>query len=339
VKAKSKASIDPPVILPLYNYKRLLKKVLNWAGLVFFIMAAVAIYSQLAKYSFSEIKDAMFSIPKKNFVYAMTACIMGYIVLAVYDRLALRYVGRTLAPWKWLLAGFLGFAVSNNAGTAVVSGAAIRYRLYTRWRFRIPEIFKMIMFSGFTYLVGCLFLVVIGYFLVPKDMRSTSVVAIAYWPCLGALIIYFLLAAFYEKGINMGEYTLRMPSVGTAVMQGTLGTCDSLFASLVLYSVLYPLLKLPFDVYLGVFVISQVLGVFTPVPGALGVFEGLFLFLLPAAEGNEAAVFGALIAYRVIYFLIPLVIAGLTMFIIPLCIRYRNYRKKKLCQADLRTEE
>ena len=299
---------------PTSKYKKLIKKALNWAGVVFFIMAAVAIYSQLAKYSLAEIKYAMFSIPGINLFYALAACFVGYCVLAVYDRLALRYVGRTLDAWKWMLAGFLGFAVSNNAGTAVVSGAAIRYRLYTRWKFRMPEIFKMIMFSGFTYLVGCLFLVVVGYFLVPQDMRSSSIVAMAFWPCLATLIFYFILAAFFEGGIKMGDYSLKMPSVGTAAMQAALGTCDSLFASLVLYSVLYPLVKVPFDIYLGVFVISQVLGVFTPVPGALGVFEGLFLFLLPVAEGQHAAVFGALIAYRVIYFLIPLIIAGLIMF-------------------------
>ena len=315
-----KSTLEHPVL----NYKRLIKKALNWAGVVFFIMAAVAIYTQLAKYSLAEIKNAMFSIPGINLVYALAACIVGYVVLAVYDRLALRYIGRTLAAWKWLLAGFLGFAVSNNAGTAVVSGAAIRYRLYTRWRFRMPEIFKMIMFSGFTYLVGCLFLVVVGYFLVPHDMKSSSVVAMAFWPCLAALVIYFILAAFYRGGIKMGDYSLKMPSVGTAAMQAALGTCDSLFASLVLYSVLYPLIQVPFDIYVGVFVISQVLGVFTPVPGALGVFEGLFLLLLPTAKGNEAAVFGALIAYRVIYFLIPLIVAGLIM----LPIFFTKHRKK-----------
>jgi len=310
----------------MLNNKKLIKKVLNWAGVVFFIMAVFAIRFELGRYSLAEVVNAMLSIPYKNHVYALMACFAGYAILALYDRLALRYIGRTLAMWKWLLAGFLGFAVSNNAGTAIASGGAIRYRLYTRWKFRMPEIFKMVVFSGFTYLVGCLFLVVVGYFLVPQDRRSTSAVAFAFWPCLGLFITYFAFAAFYKRELRVGGHTLKMPTVGTAAIQAALGTCDSLLASLVLYSVLYPLVQVPFVMYVGVFVISQVLGVFTPVPGALGVFEGLFLFLFPAAEGNEAAVFGALIAYRVIYFLIPLVVAGLMMFVIPLYIKYR--RKK-----------
>ncbi|MCL2673522.1 MAG: hypothetical protein FWF01_03975 [Alphaproteobacteria bacterium] len=310
-----------------------MKKVINWIGVVFFIMAVLSIYTQLGRHSMADIKAAMLAIPGRNLAYALAACVMGYVVLAMYDRLALRYIGRTLEPWKWLLAGFLGFAISNNAGTAVVSGAAIRYHLYTRWKFRMNEIFKMIIFSGFTYLVGCLFLVVAGSFLIPQDMRSSATVTLAFWPCLVVLVGYFAMAAFYKRELRVGEYSMKMPTVGTATMQAALGMCDSLLASLVLYSVLYPLVQVPFNIYVGVFVISQVLGVFTPVPGALGVFEGLFLFLLPDARGNEAAVFGALIAYRVIYFLIPLIV---TSIIILLVLPYMRFRKGQHIPAWIR---
>jgi len=236
-------------------------------------------------------------------------------VLALYDRLAIRYVGRTLAVWKWLLAGFLGFAISNNAGTAVVSGAAIRYSLYTRRKFRMHEIFSMIIFSGFTYFIGCISIVVAGYFLISKDMEGAYLVSVAFWPCLAAFITYFALAAFYKKSIDMGGYYIRMPSVGTAAMQATLGMSESLVSSFVLYLVLSPLVEIPFHVFVGVFIISHALGMLTPVPGALGVFEGLFMLLLPIEKGYEPAVFGALIARRVIYFLIPLMIAGLIMLL------------------------
>jgi len=317
----------------LSNYKKLIKKVLNWAGVVFFMVAVAAVYSQLARHSLAEIKEAIFSIPIRNLVYALITCAGAYAVLALYDRLALRYVGRTLDTWKWMLAGFLGFAISNNAGSALVSGAAIRYRLYTRWKFRMHEIFRMIIFSGFTYLVGYLFMIVSGYFFIPQDMRGSSAVAVAFWPCVIVFAVYFVLAAVYKRGIPMGDYTLKMPTVGTAAMQTALGACDVLFTSLVLYSVLYPLVQVPFKMYVGVFVVSHALGMLTPVPGALGLFEALFLFFFPA-EGHEAAVFGALIAYRVVYFLIPLVIAGLIMLLIPPYLKYR--RKKFIREQNIR---
>jgi phosphatidylglycerol lysyltransferase len=297
-----------------------MKKVLKWAGLVFFVMAVVAVYSQLSKYSLSEIKDALLSIPVENIGYAALACIAGYLVLSCYDFVALKYIGKRLSVWKWMLAGLLGFAITNNAGTAIVSGAAIRYRLYTRWRIHMPDIFKMILFSGVTYLIGCMISIVIGYFLIPPELMHTAVVKFAFWPCLAIIVFYFSVALFFTKAhkeAHVGHKHFKMPRPKVVAMQCFVGTFDAFFASLVLYAVLYPLMPVSFAAHLGAYVIAQALGVFTPVPGALGVFEGLYIFLLPGAEENAAVVFGALIAYRIIYFLIPLIFAGITMFILP----------------------
>jgi len=284
-------------------------------------MAAVAVYSQLSRYSLAEIRFALFSIPAINLVYALLASVVGYFVLTLYDRLALFYIGRQLAAWKWMLAGFLGFAISNNAGTAVVSGAAIRYRLYTGWKFRMHEIFSMIMFSGVTYLVGCVAIIVIGSFIIPQNIDGVSIVNVAFWPSLAALAAYFAVATFYKRDVEIGGYLLRVPSMGVATMQALLGMTEALVASVILYSLLSPLVDIPFYMYVGVFVVANALAVLTPVPGALGVFEGLFMLLLPIEEGCEPAVFGALIARRIIYFLIPLLAAGFVM--LPLFIRRR----------------
>ena len=121
------------------NTKRLLKKLLSWSGLFFFALAAFMIYKQLSKYSFDEIKNAIVDVPARNIVYACIASFCGYVALSSYDFLALKYIHRKLATWKWIFAGFLGFAVSNNAGHAIISGGAIRYRLYTRWRVNASE--------------------------------------------------------------------------------------------------------------------------------------------------------------------------------------------------------
>jgi len=66
-------------------------------------------------------------------------------------------------------------------------------------------------------------------------------------------------------------------------------------------------------VFMGVFIIAQVLGVFSQVPGGLGVFEGLFMYIIPG-EHNQALLFGALIAYRIIYYLLPLLLSAVVLF-------------------------
>ena len=101
-----------------------------------------------------------------------------------------------------MLAGMLGFAISNNAGHAVVSGGAIRYRLYTRWRVPGSDIIKMLTFSGFTFFLGYAAVAVIGYFLVPQDMFAQSASASVgivglFIACLSACLLHLCLRVCY----------------------------------------------------------------------------------------------------------------------------------------------
>ena len=90
-----------------FKTKRLLKKIVSWSGLFFFVVAAYMIYHQLSKYKLEDIKDALVSIPAHNLFLACMASLGGYVALSSYDFLALRYIGRKLAPWKWIFAGFI----------------------------------------------------------------------------------------------------------------------------------------------------------------------------------------------------------------------------------------
>lgn len=299
--------------------KRCLKKMISYAGFLFFGIAAFMLYQQLSKYNFSDIKQALVNIPDQNLWLSITASLLGYIALSSYDYLALKYIGRTLETWKWVFVGFIGFSISNNAGHAIVSGGAIRYRFYTRWRFKGSEIIKMVMFSGMTYLIACFFLIIIGYILTPNQTFgektgyhfTTQVITFI---SLCGLIGYFCICLWYKKTIRLKNLSFKIPSVKMAIAQVLLGGADILMASLVLYFVLIPFIDIPFSIFIGIYIIAQILGVFSQVPGGLGVFEGLFLFILPA-EVNSAYLFGALIAYRLIYYLLPLAISGIALTI------------------------
>ena len=72
--------------------------------------------------------------------------------------------------------------------------------------------------------------------------------------------------------------------------------------------------KIDFMTFMGAFIIAQVLGVYSQVPGGLGIFELVFSNILPGQD-NQAILFGALIAYRIIYYLLPLVISGVALFV------------------------
>ncbi|MDR1361287.1 MAG: lysylphosphatidylglycerol synthase domain-containing protein [Rickettsiales bacterium] len=322
--------------------KRLFKKIVSWAGLFFFLVAAGMLYWQLRNYSLYDIARALWHIPFINLVWASIACLTGYIALSFYDFLALRYIGKMVAWWKWMLAGMLGFAISNNAGHAVVSGGAIRYRLYTRWRIRAGEIVKILTFNGFTYFLGCAAIMICGYFMVPHDLFSSSIGASIgihglFLFCCASLGAYFAMTAFFaKKTIKIGELHFAVPTTRQAIFQMTLGLIDSALAGLVLYFCLIPFVELPFTMFIGIFVIAQTAGVFSQVPGGIGVFESIFLLALPG-DVARADIFGALLAFRIIYYVIPLIGAGGLFLLYENLLRARM--KRWLAEAKAATDK
>jgi phosphatidylglycerol lysyltransferase len=309
--------------------KRLLKKIISWSGILFFLVAVGMLYWQLRNYSLMDIARALWHIPFINLVWASIAALLGYIALSFYDYLALRYIGKMVSWWKWMLAGILGFAISNNAGHAVVSGGAIRYRLYTRWRIRAGDIVKLLTYNGFTYFLGCAAIMGLGYFLVPHSLFSDSVGASIgihglFIFCVASLGAYFAMTQlFRNKTIRLGELHFQIPTTRAAFFQTLLGILDSVLAGLVLYFCLIPFVQIPFSTFIGLFVIAQVAGVFSQVPGGIGVFESIFLLALPG-EVNRADIFGALLAYRIIYYVLPLIGAGGLFFI------YENWLRARM---------
>lgn len=309
--------------------KRLLKKIIKFFGLFVFVLAIFMLYRQLQGHSLREIGNAFLSIPKMNLIYALIACFIGYVALSLYDYIALRYINKKVSWWKWMLAGVLGFAISNNAGHAVVSGGAIRYRLYTRWRIRAGDIVKMLTFSGFTYFLGCASIVIFGYFLVPHSLFSESVgasvgISSLFIFCCAAVGAYFAITLLFRgKSINIGKLKFKIPKTRDAIYQTILGITDSVLAGMVLYFCLIPFVDIPFTTYLGLFVIAQTAGVFSQVPGGIGVFESIFLVALPV-EISSVNIFAALLAFRVIYYVLPLLGAG-GLFII-----YERWLRKRM---------
>ena len=307
--------------------RRLFKKLISYAGLFFFILAAGMLYWQLRKYSLHDIARALLNIPMHDLFFACISCFLGYLSLSLYDYLALDYVDRKVSWWKWMLAGMLGFAISNNAGSALVSGGAIRYRLYTRWRVPGSDIIKMLTFSGITYFLGAAAIAIIGFFLIPRDIIADSIgINGLFAICVALVAVYFGLTLFFRnKSIKIGQILFKVPTTRTAFIQMILGNADSVCAGMVLYFCIRTYIDMPFVVFIGLYVIAMVAGIFSQVPGGIGVFESIFLVVLPDTV-DKANIFGALLAYRIIYYLLPLIGAGSLFFVYERWLRARMKR-------------
>jgi len=281
-------------------------------GLLFFLLAVGMLYWQLRSRSISDILDFMTDIPIVNIICALVLCVAEYLTLSCYDCLALHYIGKKLRWWKWMLAGMMGFVISNNAGNAAISGGAIRYRLYTRWRIKAGDIVKMLTFSGFTYYLGAAAVVVAGYNLLPDETVAMTVMLFG---CCVFLAAYFGSCLFFQgKTFKIGQLAFRVPSLATAITQTALGMTDSILAGLVLYFLTMHIAPISVVQFVAIFVVAQSAGIFAQVPGGIGVFEGVVMLVMPESV-DQAALFGSLIAFRIVYYLVPLVSVGTTFFI------------------------
>ncbi|MGL5611974.1 phosphatidylglycerol lysyltransferase domain-containing protein, partial [Cetobacterium sp.] len=98
---------------------------------------------------------------------------------------------------------------------------------------------------------------------------------------------------------------------------------DWVSLSFVLYFALPPHNRIDFFHFLAIFIIAQILGFLSNVPGGIGVFDLIFLTLLGGAYSSDKII-GALLVYRIAYFFIPLLVAFTIFTIYHLFIRKDN---------------
>lgn len=124
---------------------------------------------------------------------------------------------------------------------------------------------------------------------------------------LGVSLAYLTLCALWRKPITFAGYHLRPPSLPLAIAQVALASIDAVAASTVIYVLLPDDLGLSYQSFLPIYLIAATASVLSLVPGGLGVFETAMTML--TAPPSKAAALSALFAYRMIYFVAPLLIA------------------------------
>src|SRR3954469_15506582 len=124
--------------------------VLLFAGAVFVLR------SELRQHSLSEILSELRSFSPLRLVLAFGATLLSFLALAGYDALSLAALGRRLAFRRVAYAAFLGYAFANPLPLSVVTGAAVRYRLYSQWGLGKGEAARVMTLNTVTYVVGLL---------------------------------------------------------------------------------------------------------------------------------------------------------------------------------------
>jgi glycosyltransferase 2 family protein len=276
--------------------------------------AGYLLYRTWSQYAFDDVMRALMSIPKTNLALGLFFAACSYFCLAWNDWLGVRYAGRPLPFRQTALASFTGLSIGHNVGLAALSSGAVRYRFYSRWGLGAEEIARIIVFCGATVALGLSTLGSIGLFLRPDDAArmtglSTSAVSGMALLCLAFPILYLGLSAVLRTPLRIRTWQFDMPVFRLAVGQVVVGTVNFAFVAASLHQMLSAIGEASYLKVATASITANIAAIISHVPGGLGVLEATIVHVLPGAES-----IAAVIAYRVIYYVIPLAI-GIPLFV------------------------
>ncbi|SEL70695.1 phosphatidylglycerol lysyltransferase [Pseudoxanthomonas sp. GM95] len=241
---------------------------------------------------------------------ALLATAVSFFSLTFYDASALRYAGARVPYRVVAKTAFIAYALSNMIGLGVFTGGAVRLRLYGAAGVEAGLITRAIAFNALAFGLG---ISVVGAVGVLLDAASLAPLAhVPVWVlqavCIAALLAAAVLLWACRKGeFAAGPVRIRLPAPWLAWQQLGVSVVDIVASAAVLWWLL-PEGAIDFSAFVGFYAAAMVLGVISHVPGGLGVFEAVMLLALGGRVPSESLA-GALVLYRLIYYVLPLLLA------------------------------
>ena len=282
-------------------------------GVVLFGVALYVLDRQLHEHTVAEVRQRLRAIPASTLALALALTAVSYTILTSFDGLALRYLRKQIPYPRVALTSFIAYVFSMDLGLSVFGSSAIRYRLYSLWGLSVTEVGVVVAFTTLTFWLGLLgfggALLAITPIAIPDTLHlplaSTRPIGLALF---AGLIGYLAFSVLRQKPIAIHGVSISIPRPRMTLAQVIAAGADWGAASSVLWLLLPETPGLEFPTFVAIFMAAEVLGLASTVPAGLGVFEGVCIALL-SPHLPAGAVLGPLIAFRIIYYLLPIFVA------------------------------
>ncbi len=287
------------------------------AGVVVVVLAAYVIHRIAGEVHLDDIEAALRATPLPPLLLALLFTVLSFLAMSVYDVLGAEQVAPGRVPWRIAaFAGATSFAIANAVGFHVLTGVPVRYRLYARAGLDMAQVGHIVGNSLVAFWLGVLGLLGGTLLVDPVGVPLLARLTPALDRMLGALIVIVLAGitiwlARRARALILFGWRLVLPGGAGMLARIGLGVIDVGCASAALYVLLPADVAPGFAVFLLVFLTAIVAGAASHVPGGLGVLEATVLIGLGA--GGRADVIAALVVYRVVYYLLPLGVAGIAL--------------------------
>jgi hypothetical protein len=190
----------------------------------------------------------------------------------------------------------------------------VRYRLYAHWGLTPVEIAKTVAFCSLTFGLGGMVLAGTILIIEPESVPffgdhlphlMLMTIGVGMW----IVVIAYVTTSTVLGTVNLFGHEIELPQWRMALLQVLLATCDVAATATIVYELLPPATGLTWLRFVGIYLASYSAGLIASLPGGLGVFDtAMLLGLEPYMTAPH--IVGAVLIFRLYYYIIPLFLAG-----------------------------
>lgn len=282
-------------------------------ALVFFVLIAWLLVAQAREIEWAEVDKALRRLPHTALIVAALLSATSFALYTTFDLIGRHYTQHTLPTRRVMLVAFISYAFNLNLGS-LVGGIAFRYRLYSKFGLSSDVITRVLGMSMLTNWLGYFALggTVLLFFTPKLPAQWQNQAALLPWLGSGLLIVasaYLLACAFSkQREMRWRSHTVELPTLQIALLQLGLSMLNWMLIASIIFTILQA--RIDYPTVLAVLLTAAVAGVITHVPAGLGVLEAVFVAML-SSRLPATQLLAGLLAYRAVYYLMPLALAAL----------------------------
>ncbi|MEN5084205.1 lysylphosphatidylglycerol synthase domain-containing protein [Bosea sp. TWI1241] len=282
------------------------------ASVVIFGISLVVLYHIVREIEPGELTRAFANASQRQLLLALGFTALSYLLLTGYDALALKRLGLSIPYRTTALASFTSYSVSFTLGFPVVTGGTVRYWVYAPRGVRASEVASLTVIAGLTFWLGLGMVLCASLFYATDQVaalaRTSPLVVQAVGGAVAAgTAAYLFWVATGERTLRVKGWNLPLPGLGVTLAQMMLGAAEVCAAAAVLFVLLPGGYNLAFESFLAAYIVACLIGIASNAPGGLGVFEATMLVALSRLPFEQ--VLGALLLFRIIYYILPFILA------------------------------
>lgn len=285
-------------------------------SLIIFTVSLFLLYNLEQDYQLNDIFLEIKQFAPSKILLAVLLTLVSYLLLTLYDYLAIRELKSPLSYQQVAPVSFLAFTFSNTIGFSLLTGTSIRYKFYSELGLSGNNITQVVLACSVTFFLGLFF--ICGLALISFPAEQLSDLPLPTWffslnRVIGILMLlgvisYFVFSLIWKRSIHFRGFELAPPIFSLSLKQFLVSSIDWIVVGTLFYSLLPEVDGLSYLQVLSIFFVANAIGVLAHVPGGIGVFETVVTVTLSQYLPAEQ-ILSSVIIYRLMYYIVPFVLA------------------------------